>query len=306
MSDISIEKLQEALLRDTAACIAEAEEGYRRRVDGVVRDLLGSGRRRVVLLAGPSSSGKTTTARILRDRLREAGHPAVTVSLDDFYRNADDPVYPRHPDGSRDYESPLALHAEQVHACLEAVLSGAPYAAPRYDFRAASRAAETVELRIPDGGFLIVEGLHALNPMFTDGLPREGLYGFFISVSTNLTDKTGARVLSGRKIRFLRRLSRDYLYRGADAARTYAMWQNVLDGEDRYLYPYRDRADSHLDTFHRYEVGVLRPYAERLLADPAALQGEYLHTVRQALLHFPPLPVSCVPSDSLLREFLPG
>ena len=131
-------------------------------------------------------------------------------------------------------------------------------------------------------------------------------YARGICVSTNITDAAGNRLLSGRKIRFLRRLSRDYLYRNSSAARTYELWRNVLRGEDLYLYPYKGRADMAINTFHRYEIGVLRPFAERLLASPDAPRDEYIETVRGGISHFPPLSDEIVPEDSLLREFIPG
>ena len=141
-------------------------------------------------------------------------------------------------------------------------------------------------------------------PRLTDGLA--GLYRLFISVSANIVDGAGNRLLSGRKIRFLRRMSRDFLYRNATAARTYELWQSVLLGEDQYLYPYRDTADRQIDTFHLYEVGVLRTHAEYLLFAEDAPQNPYVDEIRHGLTAFPPIDSAHVPETSLLREFIPG
>ena len=199
-----------------------------------------------------------------------------------------------------------ALETDLVRDCLAAVLRGEEYMAPVFDFKRGCRAEEKERIFVPNGGFLIVEGLHALNPRLTEGLPADGLFLLFISVSTNVNDDAGNRLLSGRKIRFLRRLSRDYLYRNSSAAHTYELWKNVLQGEDLYLYPYKGRADMSIDTFHRYEIGVLRPFAERLLATPDAPRDEYIEAVRRGISHFSPLSDEVVPEDSLLREFIPG
>lgn len=303
MSDIRIDRILGETARDLVACVAAAEDAYRNKIETVVRDLLRGGQR-VIMLAGPSSSGKTTTASILADRLTASGHSAAVVSLDNFYRDPNDPGYPRNPDGSLDFETVEALEIGEIHDCIAAVLRGEEYPVPRFDFKRGCRAEERVPLCVPDGGYVIVEGLHALNPRLTDGL--SGLYRLFISVSTNIVDGEGNRLLSGRKIRFLRRMSRDFLYRNATAARTYELWQSVLPGEDKYLYPYRDTADRQLDTFHLYEVGVLRTYAERLLYAADAPQNPYVDEIRRGLTAFPTIDSANVPETSLLREFIPG
>lgn len=294
------------LLADPPAAARLSEQGYRQRLEGVVARLLSEPERRIILLAGPSSSGKTTTASLLREMLGAAGHPAATVSLDDFYRALDEPDYPRHPDGSYDYEAPDAIDIAEVHDCLETVLRGEVYPLPRFDFMKKARAPERTPLAIPDGGYLIVEGLHALNPRLSVGLARERLFKLFISVSTNIfEDGEDTPFLTGRKIRFMRRMSRDRLYRASSAAETYTMWQSVRAGEENYLYPFRDLADVCLDTFHPYEVGILRPHIERLLSAPDAPRNPYVDDIRRGLLKFPPLDDALVPATSLLREFLP-
>ena len=305
MPDICKDLLLRECEADLAACVRAAEGKYRERIEEIVARLVADGRR-VVMLAGPSSSGKTTTAAILADRLTALGHPTAILSLDNFYRLPEDPVYPRQENGDLDFEAVDALETDLVRDCLSAVLRGEAYDAPVFDFMRGTRAAEQERIFVPDGGFLIVEGLHALNPRLTEGLSAEGLFLLFISVSTNVTDAAGNRLLSGRKIRFLRRLSRDFLYRNSAAARTYELWQNVLAGEDRYLYPYKGRADMAINTFHAYEIGVLRPFAERLLAAPDAPRDAYIETVKGGISHFPPLSSGIVPKDSLLREFIPA
>ncbi len=296
----------DVLLADPQNAARISERGYRQKMQGVVDRLLAEPTRRIILLAGPSSSGKTTTASLLREMLGTEGHPAAVVSLDDFYRELDEPDYPRHPDGTLDYEAPDAIDIAEVHDCLETVLRGEVYPLPRFDFLKRTRALKRTPLSIPEGGYLIVEGLHALNPRLSVGLARERLLKMFISVSTNLfSDGADTPFLTGRKIRFMRRMSRDRLYRASSAAQTYALWQSVRAGEENYLYPFRDLADVQLDTFHPYEVGVLRPLVEGLLDAPDAPRNPYIDEIRLALLEFSPLDDALVPPTSLLREFLP-
>ena len=305
MPEMQLSAIKEALARDLFAAVCEAEREYDEKVRGVARTLLCEGKR-VLLLAGPSSSGKTTTSRLITEELAAMGHSATVLSLDDFYRNPEEPEYPRDDKGNLDYEAPDSIDIGLVHDCLAAVLQGETYPAPRFDFHAHRRAPDPVPISVPEGGVLIVEGLHALNPRLSAGLPGEKIFRLFISVSTNINRADGTRLLSGRRIRFLRRLCRDALYRNSDAANTYTLWQNVTRGESLYLYPHRALADLTLNTFHPYEVGVLRPYAERLLSADGAPHDAYIDEIHAALSEFTPLPTEIVPAGSLLREFLPN
>jgi uridine kinase len=303
--DISIQEIR-AAMADPCAAIARAEETYRASVAALAARLLREPSHRILFLAGPSSSGKTTTANILCDYLQAAGHTAAVVSLDNFYRPMEDPDYPRLASGAHDFESPDAIDIAAVRACLAAVLRGEEYPLPRFDFRRHVRDEATTPLRIPEDGYLIIEGLHALNPRLSEGLPEEAYLCVFISVSTNIVGEDGSRLLSGRKLRFVRRLVRDSLYRASDAARTYELWQSVLAGEDAYLYPYRHRADVTINSFHLYEVALLRPFAEPLLEAENAPRTDYIAAVRAAMAAFAPLSERLVPTTSLLREFIPG
>ncbi len=292
-------------LRDVPAAVAAAEESYDEKVRAVAREMVSDPRRRVLFLAGPSSSGKTTTSRLLVEELALLGHEATVLSLDDFYRNPEEEGYPLDEKGELDFEAPDSIDIAMARDCIGAVLRGETFLSPRFDFQTHRRAPEPIPLSVPDGGILIVEGLHALNPRLSEGLPPERLFGLFISVSTNINRADGTRLLSGRRIRFLRRLCRDALYRNSDAANTYTLWANVTRGENLFLYPHRDRANMALDTFHPYEVGVFRPYAERLLAADGAPHDDYIDEIHAALAEFEALSTDVVPSDSLLREFLP-
>ena len=259
---------------------------------------------RLILLAGPSGSGKTTTANLLSDAIKARDEECMVVSLDDFYKEHKDPSYPKRADGALDYECPEALDLEMLRNVLSDIVANKPFTVPKYDFKVGGRVAERSYPAIGHG-CVIIEGLHALNPMISDSLPREKVFKLFVSVSTNINIGE-ERILSGRKVRFLRRLVRDSIFRGADAKRTLSMWHEVLNAEDIYLYPYKTLADVALDTFHSFEVGVMRQLAEKLLSDSTLDGDPYVEAVRAALKRFIAVEIDLVPANSLIREFVAG
>lgn len=304
MSEINVKDLNYRISADPVGLVTESEAHYRALVAGVAARIAADGKIRIVLLAGPSGSGKTTTANLIADALRHRGKPAAVISLDNFYRSSDDPAYPRFENGERNCEAIDALDLPELIAALSAIARGEGFVVPRFDFKTGARGAPTRHEPM-GGGVVIIEGLHALNPRVFSLLPAERLFKIFISVSTNVV-RDGERILSGRKIRFLRRMVRDSIYRGADAERTLSMWMNVLRGEDIYLYPYRDNADVAFDSFHPFELSVMRPLAEKLISEGLAAKDGYAKTVKLALNSVLPLPKELVPDDSLIREFISG
>ncbi len=304
MADRSLEELNRALREDARAVIEAEDARYRAFVTEVAERVTESGNVRILLLAGPSGSGKTTTANMIADAVRARGHESHVVSLDNFYREAHDPYYPKKPDGTRDFESCDALDLPLACRTLRLAAQGEAFDVPHYDFKSGCYFPEPYRFGATEDGLLIVEGLHALNPVLTEAIPHDRCVKLFISVSTNLT--YGAeRVLSGRKLRFVRRLVRDSLYRGASADLTLSMWPGVLHGEDTYLYPYRDAADICMDTFHAYEAGLMAPFALRVLNE-ATDKDDFVRTVCEAMRLSHPIEDALVPQDALMREFIPG
>jgi len=303
MAEINIKKINE-LAKAPSEMIAQADAEYEEFVSSLADRISTSDRIRVVLLAGPSGSGKTTTANMLADAVKARGGDCMVVSLDDFYRDATDPEYPRLENGERDFERPEALNLPELEEVLCDIAEGRDFYIPRYDFKIGSRR-EVVKYSKMLHGCVVIEGLHALNPKICASIPRDKVLKIFISVSTNV-NKNGKRILSGRKIRFLRRMVRDNLYRAADAELTLKLWPNVLHGEDAYLYPYRDLADVHFNTFHSFELGVMRQFCERLISDGLARKDSYAKTVLSAVRQATPIDEKLVPESSLIREFIPG
>ena len=295
MAELSITRLNEAIARG-AETVAADEALYEKQVAEVAERITES-QIKVLLLAGPSGAGKTTTANLIADAIRTRGFDALIVSLDNFYRDHEDPAYPRLESGARDMESADALDLARVRDCLSHILLGRDFSIPRYDFKLGRAISETAYEPVRHG-CVIVEGLHALNPAIAHHLPEGG-------VSTNIVDEAGERVLSGRKIRFLRRLVRDSIFRGADVSLTLSVWQSVLDGEDKYLYPYKSNADFFFNTFHTFELGVLKDMAAARIA-AAGIDDSYLSVIERALARIAPLSPSLVPKTSLIREFIAG
>lgn len=302
MANISLRALNAALSLGEPTVLAD-EAYYAEQIHTLARRIAEEGIK-VLLLAGPSGAGKTTTANLIADALRARGLESLVVSLDNFYRDHRDPAYPRLPDGARDMESCDALRVPEVRACLSRILLGQSFSIPRYDFKI-GRADSVQEYAAMLHGCVIVEGLHALNPAITEHLPAGGVLRLFVSVSTNITASDGTRLLSGRKMRFLRRLVRDSIFRGAEVAATLSVWQSVLDGEDKYLYPYKETADVFFNTFHTFEPGVLKDMAAARI-EASGVADAYLDVVKHALAGILPLSPSLVPRASLIREFIGG
>ena len=305
MAEIQLDYLKELIKKDPALCIKNADAEYLGAIKNVVTELE-MREANIVLLAGPSSSGKTTTANIMRDVLCSRGHKAIVVSLDNFYRNKDDPDYPLDENGEQDYEAIEALHVDKIRDCIADLLLGKNVYLPKYSFELGASFVMPEPIRLEKGDVVIMEGLHALNPIITGGLDKAGIIKMFISVSTNINEGE-RRILSGRKVRFIRRMTRDSIYRGTSAFSTLLRWGSVLAGEDKYLYPYRDEADIKINTFHNYELAIMKPFALRAIeAEREKLAGDYIEIIISALERFDALDRGYMPEESLICEFVPG
>lgn len=304
MAEISIEKINGLALSSAAELINAEEQRYKDFTDGIADRVAKSENIKIILLAGPSGSGKTTTANLLADDIRARGLDCHVISLDDFYRDSTDAAYPVLENGERDFESVDALNIPELEKTLLDISAGREFYVPHYDFKLGART-EFRKYNKISHGCVVIEGLHALNPRISEHLPSEKLFRIFISVSTNI-NKNGERILSGRKLRFARRMIRDSVYRGADAERTLLLWKNVLDGEEKNLYPYRHLADVDFNTFHAFEPGVMKSYVTALISTELAEKNAYAATVLGGISAAVSIDESLVPPDSLIREFITG
>ena len=284
--------------------ISECEKKYNNKILKIAKDIAGSEKTEIVMLAGPSSSGKTTTAKKLCQALADLGVKSHTVSLDDFYLNNCDS--PRFPDGTPDYETVEALDIPCFEKTMETLIETGFALMPEFDFLTGRRKEKYNELKLGKNDVIIVEGLHALNPAITEHLPKERLLKIYISVSSRIYDKKKNIVLNKRNLRFIRRMVRDYKFRGNSVEETFKMWITVRYGEDAYLFPFKDNADIKINTIHLYETCVLKDTAIKLLKEVKSDSGFYKESQRliRNLEKFPSIDKKYIPENSLMREFV--
>ena len=264
--------------------------------------------RRVVLVAGPSSSGKTTFAGRMAVQLRVKGCRGWRLSLDDYYLDRD--AIPREPDGTLDLEHLRTLDLDRFQADVNRLLRGEEAEIPRFSFVTGKREPEGHPLRLGEGEVLIVEGIHALNPELSAAIPPDAVHRIFVSDLTclNLDDHNRIRTTD---VRLLRRIVRDHRCRGTTPEETLAMWPSVRQGEERWIFPFQERADSVFNTALHYELPVLRHFAYDLLeAVPPEAEGYLAARRLMKLLHYIPdideRILDEIPPLSLLREFIGG
>ncbi len=293
-------EIRENLKTDPDRYIQACEAGYTRQLQKIGESLLGSDERNILLLAGPSSSGKTTTSNLLSSYVRKEGRRCFVVHLDDFYKNRDD--IPYLPDGKQDFEGISALELSLLHDSMESLLTSGRTSLPEYDFTIGRRNDYVRPIHVRHGDAVIIEGLHALNPVLMQDLPDLGISKVCVTVSSSVSDGE-ERIIGPRKIRLLRRIIRDFNFRNSSVEYTLNMWPGVISGEKRYIYPYQESADFWINTFHPYEIAVYREPILRLLQGEDRMEGER-EILSRTLSRFPSLEPTRIPKDSLLREFI--
>lgn len=286
---------------DPRRFVAEECARYDREVEDVARWLNNEQvRRRVLLLSGPSASGKTTTAARLCAHLHRYGADACVVSLDDFYVDrADTPLL---PDGTPDLETPYALNLDLLAKCITQLLTDGYASLPRYDFATGRSWPNSLQMRLTHRSVVIFEGIHALHPALREHLPKKHVKRLLIGTASPFYNGD-TEVISTRQTRLLRRLVRDIRHRNTTAAETLAMWPQVAAGEERYLFPHAGDADRVIDTTHAFEVGML---AVSALPELQPLRQTVVSAAAlcEALDAFVPLSADFLPGNSVLNEFL--
>lgn len=260
---------------------------------------------RIVLIAGPSSSGKTTTSKRLRTQLITNLLRPFTLSLDDFFVNREET--PLNEDGTYDFESIYALDLPYLNETLTKIVAGEEVELPTFDFTTGSRVFKGNKLKLGKEHILIIEGIHALNPELTSQIPQEKIYRIYVSALTSITlDRLN--FLSTSDNRLIRRIIRDSKYRNHSAVHTLAMWNSVRRGEEKWIFPFQENADVMFNSAMLYELAALRPIAEPILRAVKQIEPEYAEAQRllHLLSHFEPIGLRSLPPTSLLREFIGG
>lgn len=260
---------------------------------------------KMVLIAGPSSSGKTTTCKRLSIQLLANGIRPVPISLDDYFVNREQT--PKDSNGDYDFESVHALNIPLLNSQLEALFKGEEVELPKYDFQQGKSLRSGTRLRMRPNDILVVEGIHALNPELTARIPEEQKFRIYASaLTTILLDEHN--YIPTTDNRLLRRIVRDYKYRGCSACDTIRRWPSVRAGENKWIFPFQENADAMFNTAMIYELSVLKTQAEPLLELVPENREEYAeaYRLRKFLGYFSPLKFDALPPTSLLREFLGG
>lgn len=306
MSNINnyLEYINDLATHDPAELVRRSEDRFDNILNDTVSRIANDGGREIVMLAGPSASGKTTTANKIAQKCTARGMQTYAVSLDDFYLDRE--KIPLDESGKPDFETVYALDLPKLTETMRLLLSGAQTELPIFDFTTGKRSEEVRTVTLGARDVVVVEGLHALNPLITDVLPQKNLLKIYISVSSRIYNERGKIILNKRNLRFLRRMTRDYLFRASTVENTYDLWENVRKGEDKYLFPYRNRADIKINSVHLSAPCVFRDTCLQMLKS-AALSGKQKKDADElaaALRLFVPISASFVPKDSLLREFI--
>jgi uridine kinase len=260
---------------------------------------------KIVLIAGPSSSGKTTTSKKLAIYLKTKGINSYQLSVDDYFKERE--ATPLKPNGEPDFESIRAIDTNLFNRHLSKLLSGEKVLIPEYNFVLGKKEFNKNYIKLKDDDVIIIEGLHCLNEELTMSIERKNKFKVYVSPLTQMNIDNHSRIHTS-DIRKLRRIVRDNRNRGRNAADTLRMWANIREGEEQYIFPYQDDADIVLNTSLIYEIGILKTYVEPLLFSVSSDDSSYPEALRliNFLRNFLPLPSDMVPKDSILREFIGG
>ena len=260
---------------------------------------------KLILISGPSSSGKTTFSKRLSVQLMANGLKPYPISLDDYFVDREDT--PKDENGNYDYESLYALDLNFFNQQLQTLLKGEEVELPRFNFTTGKREWSGKHLRVDDNMILILEGIHALNPELTSHIPTESKFKIYVSALTTIL-LDNHNYIPTTDNRLLRRIIRDYKYRGYSAEDTISRWPSVRAGEEKWIFPFQENADVMFNSALLFELAIIKDYAEPILRKVPNNRPEYseAYRLRKFLGYFVPLQDKELPPTSLLREFLGG
>ena len=281
--------------------VNEAE--HNRKFAELVRDISERGKKRLILIAGPSSSGKTTFAKRLSTNLKIIGYNPRVISMDNYFKERVDT--PLQPNGEYDFETIDALDLKLFNSDMKKLFSGKKIDMPEFNFLTGCKEYPGNYLKLEENDIIILEGIHALNPVLLNDIDDDMKYKIYIAPMTTLSIDDFSKV-STTDTRMLRRILRDYNTRGHEVEKTLGMWSNLMRGENKYIYPYIKYADYIFNTSFAYEIGALRTFVEPLLlkidtTSPYFSEARRLYHFVQKFL---PIETTEIPADSIIREFI--
>ncbi|CDE97063.1 uridine kinase [Clostridium sp. CAG:567] len=282
-----------------------AEALHEKKISDIADNIINRKNVKVILIAGPSSSGKTTFAKRLGIQLRLNGLKPVTISVDDYFVERKDT--PLDENGKYNFECIEAIDLKLFNDNLTTLLNGGEILCPTFDFKEGSKKYTGKKMSLAEDEVLVIEGIHCLNDKLTESIPKELKYKIYISALTILNIDYYNRI-STTDSRLIRRMVRDYNFRGYTAIHTLQIWNSVNNGENQYIFPYQDEADSMFNTSLIYELCVLKKYALPMLEEIDNSYVEYAEAKRlcEFLKYFEDIEDKYVPENSILREFIGG
>ncbi|HAR44376.1 MAG TPA: AAA family ATPase [Bdellovibrionales bacterium] len=282
-----------------------AEAFHEKKIAQIADTIFKRKQTKVILLSGPSASGKTTFVKRLAMQLRINGLKPLLISMDDYFLDRDKTS--KSANGDHDFESPHAMNIELFLKNLKAIVASEETELPRYDFKTGTSGMSGKTIKPSEDNVVIVEGIHGLNPLFSSSLPKGSVFKIYVSPLTEIPLDSHNRIPT-TDIRILRRMLRDHQFRSYSAAQTILRWPSVREGETRHVFPFQEEADVFFNTALFYEFAALKPGVEPLLDAVPHESPAYGEAVRlkKFLSYFLPIPMDVVPRHSLLREFLGG
>jgi uridine kinase len=276
-----------------------------RRIGEIATEIVAKGGVKFVMIAGPSSSGKTSFSHRLSIQLKTHGLKPHPIALDNYF--VDRSITPRDANGDYDFECLGAIDVEQFNKDMLRLLAGEEVEMPTYNFKTGTREYKGNTLQLEPDDILVIEGIHGLNPKMSYALPDESKFKIFISALTTI-NIDGHNRIPTTDGRLLRRMVRDYRTRGASAKRTIQMWPNVRKGEEENIFPFQEEADVMFNSVLIYELAALKQYAEPILYSIDPSEPEYFEAKRllKFLGYFLSIPTDSLPNNSIAREFVGG
>lgn len=302
----SVGDLNEMITRsEYSDYILLAEANQEKKIAEIAEQVKARKGMKFIMIAGPSSSGKTSFSYRLSIQLRLIGFKPHPIALDDYYKNRDET--PKNPDGSYDFECLEALDVEQFNKDMVALLNGEEVNMPSFNFKTGKREYKGNTLKLGEDDVLVIEGIHGLNDQLSYSLPKESKFKIYISALTQLNIDEHNRIPT-TDCRLLRRIVRDARTRGTLAKDTIKMWPSVRNGEEKYIFPFQEEADVMFNSSLIYELGVIKQYAEPLLFGITPDDEEYEEAKRllKFLEYFLTISPESIPNNSIAREFVGG
>ena len=295
---VSVKKLNTLCADDPSVFVEWSEDRYQEQVRAAASQILAQ-KKRIVLIAGPSSSGKTTTSFKIQQELSKLGVSSHVINMDDFFVDAS--TLPLRSDGKPDIENIVALDVEQIGKCLQDILEKGRTKTPQFDFVTHKRKQKWVNCILHHNEVVLMEGIHALNPQIYHNLDQTKIFKIFVYLGANFVDENDETVLSSRDLRLLRRMARDERERSVQIEETLEVWDEVIKGEETFILPYANNADFFLNTLHYFEPLV---YTAILYKKFISQTNPIFEKYKNILENFSFLPTTYLPKDSMVREFV--